>query len=301
MAPTLTPRKCCVVISYYDRRGTDHLMELLDTLRRFDAGAAFNIAISVNQTSDQPLQLPPDHAGTQIFYRNNSGMNIGAWDHAWRQLPDYDFFLFLQDECYVVRNDWLAAFLRKLESPNAGLICESLNSAWDESWETIRKRESTVHLPNHNQAHPNRVDTYLAAFARWSTIPASTGRHARSLVWFLSRQMLEAIDGFPIGTDYGECIAAEIAVSQKVISLGFRVEQVDEEEFHYIRHFEWNRDHATQAYTKQGVLREIIKREKKQRMLMADPTWKFIAQLVIRRLRHATAKPGARSGVTRES
>ncbi len=35
--------------------------------------------------------------------RENTGFNIGAWDYGWRHLPPYDYYLFLQDDCFIVR------------------------------------------------------------------------------------------------------------------------------------------------------------------------------------------------------
>jgi hypothetical protein len=73
--------------------------------------------------------------------------------------------------------------------------------------------------------------------------PGIEGKHLRSVVWFLSADTLKRIDGFLIGRNYGECIAAEIATSKKVESLGRDVVQVNEhEEFFYIRHLEYNQD-----------------------------------------------------------
>ena len=290
MTPATTqqsPPRCCVVISFYDRRQPNHLYALLTSLERFPSGAPFDVAIVVNQTNDSPLQLSKTRLPAHILYRHNTGMNIGAWDFGWRALPDYDYFLFLQDECYVVREDWLARFIARADRDNAGLICESMNTAWDLPWEKLRERESDVHLPDHGNGRSNRVDTYLEAFERWSTQASPTARHARALVWFAKRDVLERIDGFPIGHDYGECIAAEIAVSQRILSAGLTVEQVDEVPFFYIRHAEWNRDHASMPFTKQSILVETLRRERKQRKEIANPSWRFIGSLILRRLRHS--------------
>jgi hypothetical protein len=53
--------------------------------------------------------------------RENTGFNIGAWDYGWRHLPPYDYYLFLQDDCFIVRPLWLKA--RSVESCNKTLQC----------------------------------------------------------------------------------------------------------------------------------------------------------------------------------
>src|SRR5690606_31973330 len=98
-----------------------------------------------------------------------------------------------------------------------------------------------------------RVDSYLDFMRRNNIDPGETGRHLRSLIWFASRDTLEAIDGFPIGVNYGECIAAEIAVSRKVEALGGKVEQVAEEPFCFFRHLEFNRDYPGAPFTHKRV------------------------------------------------
>jgi hypothetical protein len=80
--------------------------------------------------------------------------------------------------------------------------------------------------------------------------PRVGGRHLRSVVWFVSADVLKAIDGFLIGRNYGECIGAEIATSKKVEALGLGIAQANEqEEFFYIRHLEYNQDSPGSPYT----------------------------------------------------
>jgi hypothetical protein len=86
-------------------------------------------------------------------------------------------------------------------------------------------------------------------FRRQGISPGKNGRHLRSLIWFMPRDVLVNIDGFIIGRNYGECIAAEIGTSKKVEALGMTVQQANEDEFSYIRHSEYNQDKPGMPYT----------------------------------------------------
>jgi hypothetical protein len=50
---------------------------------------------------------------------------------------------------------------------------------------------------------------------------------------------LRAIDGFPPGGNYGECIAAGTAVSRVVEALGLKVVQLSAKTFYCFSHAEW--------------------------------------------------------------
>jgi hypothetical protein len=70
----------------------------------------------------------------------------------------------------------------------------------------------------------------------------NTGFHLRSLCWAFRGDVLRAMGGFPIGKNKGECIAAEIGVSRKVLQLGFEFDQITPNPFCYIGHGEWKAD-----------------------------------------------------------
>ena len=233
-----------VVISYYDRRPLHNLVELLGTLRQYSAGGEFDACIVVNRTKNETLSLP-ELSPIITHYRHNLGMNIGAWDYGWRVEPGYKNYLFLQDECYVIRDQWLAAYRAALDIPNVGMVGESSNLLWNRPWQDLRALFTGVVLPEHmiNCREVNRVDFYLDFLKSNGVDPGGCGKHLRSVVWFFSADVLKAIDGFLIGRNYGECIAAEIATSKKVEALGLDFVQAnDKEEFFYIRHLEYNQD-----------------------------------------------------------
>ncbi len=210
-------------------------------MREHEGGRPFDLAVVVNRESgfDRPgLTL---ESSIRVLERPNTGMNIGAWDHGWRSLSGYAHYLFLQDDCLVVREGWLAGYLTRAADPEIGLLGESLNKAWDKPWAKLAEERKGEVLPDHiiDGQPAERVALYLDFMARTGIDPGENGRHLRSLTWFARRDVLERIDGFPIGATYGECIAAEIAVSRKVAAAGLRVEQTSPEPFHFIRHADW--------------------------------------------------------------
>lgn len=240
----------CVVISFYDRRSSDKLEALLSSMSRFDAGVPFACQVVVNRTSDQELTLPPCPFPTAIAYRENVGMNIGAWEHGWRINADSQHFLFLQDECLVVRENWGAAFSERCADPSVGLVGEAFNPAWEHSWDRLKALHRGSNLPDHfvDGRPAGRIEAYLDAMKRWGVDPGASGGHLRSLVWAASRDTLSLIGGFPIGANYGECIAAEIAVSRKCAANRRRLVQVREAPFYFVHHREWTQEAPGAAF-----------------------------------------------------
>jgi hypothetical protein len=243
--------KALVVISYYDRRPIHNLCDLIKSLLKFPAGAEYDLCVVVNRTTEKKLCLPDEYSWIPIEYRHNLGMNIGAWDYGWRTHKEYRDYLFLQDECYVVRDQWLRNYRVCLEQPDVGMVGESLSKLWDRPWRELERVFEGKVLPEHaiNGKAVNRVNCYLNFFRQNQINPGETGRHLRSVIWFLPRSVLERIDGFLIGRNYGECIAAEIAVSKKIEEIGFRIAQASEEEFFFIRHLEYNQDHPGSPFS----------------------------------------------------
>jgi hypothetical protein len=242
--------RCLVVISYYDRRPVHDLLGLLKSLEAYQAGDEYEVCIVVNRTKNEDLILPSRYRHIPVGYRHNVGMNIGAWDYGWRHNDQYRDYLFLQHECYVICAGWLAAY-RKALSNDVGMVGESLNRQWDNVWSELRESLAGSWLPEHSLdgCASNRVDYYLEMFRRQGISPGKNGRHLRSLIWFMPRDVLVNIDGFIIGRNYGECIAAEIGTSKKVEALGMTVQQANEDEFSYIRHSEYNQDKPGMPFT----------------------------------------------------
>ena len=287
-----TKPETLVIISYYDRRPIDNLNALLNSMQKYDSGSDYSICIVVNRTSDKKINVTSDSNNLSILYRNNTGMNIGAWDHGWRTNQDYNDYLFLQDECYINRNGWISSYQDATKDSAIGLIGESINENWDHTWDSLHKKQQGIKLPEHelNGNQANRVDVYLK-FMNDHNIPSgTTGRHLRSLIWYAKSHVLRTIDGFPIGSNYGECIASEISVSKKIESKGFVVTQVNKNPFYFIRHLEWNKDNVDSGYTHKPILiaqKNALKIENNNlKNLINASSWTFIMKLVKNKLKH---------------
>ncbi|HCH0556592.1 TPA: hypothetical protein NKO30_006724 [Pseudomonas aeruginosa] len=251
--------KPLVVISFYDRRSPARLEALLDSLDSFQTGVDHERVICVNATGGPSLPEGVRRRVHGVFERPNAGMNIGAWDAAWRHWPGRPAYLFLQDECFAVREGWMELVLQALQVPGVGLVGESLNPAWDRPWDALREGPGKSELPEHfiDGRPDNRVDVYLHHMRRYGIDPGDGGRHLRSLVWALRGQVLEAIGGFPQGANYGECIAAEIGVSRAVIARGLTLQTLGPAPFHAFRHFEWSQEKPGGPFTQKSLGQEL--------------------------------------------
>jgi tRNA (mo5U34)-methyltransferase len=235
--------RVAVVVSYFDARPATDLRRLMQSMQAYDPGVDFELILSVN-CSGQPVEASFDEFNAdQVVVQENLGMNIGAWDAGWRS-STADRFVFLQDDCLIKRSNWLKEFSERLNDPGIGLLGESYNTGWDRDWESMRKSQASVTIREHNlngQPAP-RVDVYLDWLARHRISPGVRAGHLRALVWAARRAVLQRIDGFTLGRDFGQCIGAEIAASKAVEQIGLRVEQIRSDPFHYIEHAEWRID-----------------------------------------------------------
>lgn len=253
-----------VIISHYEARSRAPLNRLLASLTTCSSGAAYDVALVINRDASTRSSVAESVRTKFIHTRENTGMNIGAWEHGWRASPGYSQYLFLQDECSAVREGWLAAYLARSEDASIGLLGESVNEAWAKPWEQLARERAGEVMPDHtlDGQQAERVPLYLECMRRWGVDPGATGRHLRSLAWFARREVLERIGGFPIGHSYGECIAAEIAVSRRVEAAGLRVEQASPAPFHFFGHSDWARARPgapfTHARSRQNWMRRLL-------------------------------------------
>jgi hypothetical protein len=230
-----------VVVSHYNARPTTQLVDLLDATQTLPSGWPFGIRVVVNLGVPKRLVLPARHQQVEILYRENTGYNIGAWDHGWRTGGPAMSYLFLQEECRLLRPDWLAAFVRQGAATGVGLVGECLSPHWDALWEDLVQRCRGERLEGHlvDGQPADRVPCYLDFFRRHGIPSGRRADHLQSLILYARREVLQAINGFPVGRNYGEAIAAEIGISKKVQSLGLRIGEVGPHPFHYIEHPQW--------------------------------------------------------------
>jgi GT2 family glycosyltransferase/tetratricopeptide (TPR) repeat protein/2-polyprenyl-3-methyl-5-hydroxy-6-metoxy-1,4-benzoquinol methylase len=237
----MEPETVLVVVAHYDARPMGPLVALLDAMNATPAGWPFRVRVVANQDSAKPLELPERHRAIDVCYRENTGFNLGAWDAGWRKDPPHSAYLFLQDECRVVRADWVPAFVRKAAEAGVGLVGECLSPLWDATWEELEQEFRGQQLPDHlvDGQPADRLSCYRDYFRRQGIPPGPRGDHLQSLILFARREVLQAIDGFPLGRNHGEAIAAEIGISKKVQALGLRICEVGAEPFAYIEHPQW--------------------------------------------------------------
>jgi hypothetical protein len=237
--------KNLVIISFWCERSIKPLLHLLKQLQRIESGCLFDIVVVCNANSLGNIPDLPQLDSQKVKYliRENTGFNIGAWDYGWRHLPPYDYYLFLQDDCFIVRPLWLKAFVdRFCQSPQIGFLGESLN--WECTWEElVRSSYNQINRDHLLNGEPvKRVDFYRHFLEEHKIPEGETAEHLQSIIIFTSRSILEKIDGFILGKNYGEAIASEIAISKKVQGLGYQIQTVNPDScYHYIAHPQWFR------------------------------------------------------------
>jgi hypothetical protein len=257
--------KNLVVISHWLERDSSNLYNLVIQLANINPGIEYSICIVCNHSdidfpknSNQNLEFiyqkliriinnskwPPKEF--YIVFRENIGMNIGAWDYAWRHFSNFINYLFLQDEVLVMNDNWFLSFINSIKSNNIQnetpfLIGESWNNKWDRSWISLINSNFNSISSGHSESL-GRVDFYLNTFKNWGVFKGENGGHLRSLIWFTNIYTLTKINGFRIGRTYGECIASEIATSLLVKQHGGFVKQLKPHPFTYFWHAEWKKD-----------------------------------------------------------
>lgn len=249
-----------VVVAHYNARAEDQLDFLLFQLRDIPAGLPFDIRVVVNQAHPGPVELARFRPDVEFCYRENTGMNIGAWDFGWRAGQPYDLYVFLQDECLILRAGWLKQYARRAEGGR--IIGESMHGStpWDE-WER-NSRDFWEGLPESEKAKsPYHSVTYYRDWMIDRGIePQPTAIHLQSLVLCASRRSLEQIGGFVVPPpDKHEAIASEIAFSQRAMARGLKVEQVAMLPFHSIIHPQWMGTRS-RARTPRAIIKALVKR-----------------------------------------
>lgn len=289
------PGSTCVLISYYDRRSVEPIWRLFECMARNAPGRDYRVGIVVNRTGAHRLSLPTSSRLIAVHERENLGMNIGAWDAGWRHFAGFETYAFLQDECYPVRAGWLDAIAACAERADVGLAGESMNTSWELDWNELRENQAAHPMPEHliDGKAANRVDAYLDFFRRAGIPPGATGRHLRSLTWAARRDVLERIGGFPIGANYGECIAAEIGTTKRIEAGGLRAVQVAEQPFAYVRHMEWNQDGPGGPFVHSAPPAALFERPNWADGISAGVLpWRDVLRLLIDRLRRPLARTG---------
>ena len=228
-----------VVVSTWIGNPSDYICSLVDSLKRYNAGAPHDLYLCANGES---YQAPPNvlNSFTKIFVRENTGFNLGAWDYAWRLLPQYVNYLFMQDDCYIKKDNWLQDFIQCFYSiDHCGLAGEYLNRSWDMPWTELTGADGKHKVSRKKR---ERAGFYIETLRKWGIPKGETASHLTSVVHFTSRKVLEEVDGYIIVDDYHEAIAAEIAFSKKIRNKGYEIVQIGKKRHSRIGHRQWMPD-----------------------------------------------------------
>jgi len=250
-----------VVVSHYNAWPTDQLFSLLDQISNVRSGCPFGVRIVVNQARPVRLNLPERYAGIDVIHRENTGFNIGAWEAGWRAEPRREFYLFLQEECRIVRPGWLQPFVSLARNPRVGLVGELSNEHWDARWSFLTYHSRYYRQETVNSADARAFDevSYNLNYLEQKGIPRGPrGDHLQSLVLCSRRSVLEVVGGFELGGNYEEAVATEVAMSKKIQALGLAVKQVGLHPFTYIEHPQWD-DLAPSSWSRVKRIRKTIR------------------------------------------
>ena len=234
----MTLNKVLITISHYSKRNKNNLIEIINSLK--DQFCDLLIVINDDNCVKEKNAV---FSNIKTLIRPNTGMNIGAWNTSFLNNRHHDFYLFLQDECQILDSTFISQYINELSKKDVGMTGESINYKWANSWNYIEKSALNYKVGyNINKIPVFRVQHYLSLFKKWNIDAGQSGIHLRSLVWGFKKETLKKVFPFPIGMTKEECIAAEIGVSKKVESLGYKVTQINEKPFQLISHIEWKLD-----------------------------------------------------------
>lgn len=248
--------RVAVIISTWTGSPLHYLLELCESLAQHPPGAQYDLVLSANGLDYSP---PKELANlfTKVFIRENTGYNLGAWDYAWRRLPAYDRFLFLVEDCLVLRNRWLRDFIRRFDStPACGLVGEVLQKGWDKPWSALCNPEPMDRKDRDPVKRAAWASFINETLAHWGIPEGPTGRHITTAVQFTSRAILEQVDGYNLGRTHEEAIAAEIGFSRKIEASGYTVIQVGRRRHSVIWHRQWPKN-TFFARLKRSILKRL--------------------------------------------
>ncbi len=229
-----------LVISHYNSRPKNLLKKLIKSTENLK----IDRLIVINDDLVENNNFKKESTNLFFLNRPNIGMNIGSWNDAFFTLPNYEYYVFIQDECVILNDNFVHFYKDYLNEKDIGMIGESINPKWNSSWETLLNSPLNSVDNDHleNGLPVPRVAFYLSMLKKWKINPSNNASHLRSLIWGFKNNVLKQINGFPVGSNKGECIAAEIGVSKKIEAIGLQIQQVKKDPFSFIYHTEWNKN-----------------------------------------------------------
>ena len=95
-----------ITISHYNKRDKSNLYDLSTKLKKQNS----DLFIVINDDICQ-METLGKFNNIKSLTRQNSGMNIGSWNSSYLNNRHYDYYLFLQDECKIINNSFLANYI----------------------------------------------------------------------------------------------------------------------------------------------------------------------------------------------
>lgn len=111
-----------VIASHNDFSRIDRLVGPSGTLRSTGTPADF-LVVDNGSNEDYKNKLNSLQKDVLCLKRENVGRETGAFDEAERKFPDYERYMFLQDDTIILEKDWLLKFEEIFDStPNCGAV-----------------------------------------------------------------------------------------------------------------------------------------------------------------------------------
>lgn len=154
----MTPESTCYVINFYlgDRRrainlyNQDRLCYLtsqIETLEKYKHNLDkiifnFNLEINHFEFFNKSINIIPkkiQNTDVEIYVRNNIGFSYGCFsDHFGRYRNNYDYFIFNEDDYFLVQDNWDEYLKSKYKSlPNCGYLCPIVREP--NSWNNFKR------------------------------------------------------------------------------------------------------------------------------------------------------------------
>jgi len=256
--------RVCVVVSYWTGHKLQILERLLGQMLKFNAGLPFDLVVVCNGGDQHPLVLGDrfNSLKARVINRENTGYNLGAWNAGWEVASGYDYYLFLQDECFIKKAGWVSEFVFRMENdPGLGLLGETI--MWDNmTWKYVHlatDRDLGLDWFKGEDIHP--LDFYQYYLKDHNIPPGELGAHIQTLIVFTSDQILSEIGGLPVGNTYREVVACEIGLSALVRSKGYRISKVKDQSYTLLGHSQWTAfdrmKRKTRAYVVGSIKRAV--------------------------------------------
>jgi hypothetical protein len=148
--PQFQKKRSCLITTFYfgDRRRTvsefydDRLLfvkKQIETLEKYHHNLdkivfSFNVEVEHYKYVNEALSLIPQkiqNTPVEIIIRENKGFSYSAFSDAFEKNRDnFDYFVFNEDDYFLVQNNWDEYLIRKYNSlPNTGYLCPMAREA----------------------------------------------------------------------------------------------------------------------------------------------------------------------------